>query len=52
MTLHILPPKPTTVQNFKFCSSMICELREFNQKEEEEEERKITCFNLTPLPTM
>ena len=57
MTLHILPPESTTVQNFKFRPSMVIELRVLNQRrrrrreeeEEEEEEDDEQCGKLHRL---
>ena len=39
MTLHILPPESTTVQNFKFRPSMVIELRVLNQKKKKEKKK-------------
>ena len=39
MTLHILPPESTTVQNSKFWASMVCELRVSNQKKKKKEKK-------------
>ena len=40
MTLHILPPESTTVQNFKFRPSMVIELHVLNEEEGEEDDEQ------------
>ena len=47
MTLHILPPESTTVQNSKFWASMVCEL--IKEEEEEGEEDDEQCGKLHRL---
>ena len=39
MTLHILPPESTIVQNFKFWPSMVIELRVSNSKKKKKKKK-------------
>ena len=49
MTLHILPTESTTVQNSKFLSTMVNELRVLKRSKKE---KKMKMNNVNPLLAM